>query len=289
MNISDVIETIISVASSRDTVLGTELGKIVAETYPELRSDPTYRLKQFIVDNCAHKIAIVGTHKGGDDIYKFIPEGTIPTPKPVAPQSLWEVFQRPNSEGKIFLDTSTGQPRVASLSDSAMSIETEIRPISHLEHREIASDFISNLSDTDRPHFEAALSEDDYWPKWSKLINSPQHKLAWGEFRFKNILAKLDARLAELDLEDHSRSNAKKIILESRNGSALKKSLRSKSKHSSSELSPENYKQNIASLSKLRESAHLTIEKMSESDLRRIWLPFGVCFDAINSTRDKSK
>jgi hypothetical protein len=282
VNEEEVTEFIIQTAKQVSTISGSCLGKAVTERFPDLRGDPEYsRLSRFIRDHCANRIVPVGS-RGKDDIYKYVPEGGTASPiaKVRKQPSVWDVFQRPGAEGRLTINKLTGEVRISLQEEDSSDTFAPVASVNPEEHRAIAVDFLEKVVEASRAELQAALAQENYWSRWSKVLDRVAvHKQAWNEFRSKRLCELFGKRLRDHGL-------AEKVIATSMQQLVLGKKEKANRTKNGGVLSPPSGRRVTVGESKLspadlRAVIRTAIETMSEDELRRLSLPLGDVLDAL--------
>ncbi len=267
-------------------MLGAHLGSELSRRFPDLKRDPAYPgMRRFIEEHCSGDVVKIADH-GGDDLYgtrgTATPDGS-PQAMPAAP-SAWRLFQRADEAGTLAVNSESGD--IASQPADAAAPEEPWRIIRRLtveDHREIARSFIASADEDARAALEAALQTQDYWPAWSRLVNygfGGKYRQQWAAFRFDQICQKFRESLGAAGIEGATAERALDMLrAEKKRTQPLRRA----------EPNPASAPFSAASgvfagldgNSDLRRIVQAVIGTLSETDLRRLWLPMGEVIDAL--------
>ncbi|MFN7962161.1 MAG: hypothetical protein U0002_12910 [Thermoanaerobaculia bacterium] len=275
---ADIVDLLVSTAKAREYVLGSELGQAIRARFPELDFKRQFgALSSFIQRHCEGEIVRLGSQSGADDIYTHTSRaGTVNLGNTSAARgqsavTLWQAFSNPSRRERVVVDHTTGQ--IVVLQPDAEAQSSEVVPqLTDADHRQIARAFLPELEERSRQDFEAALQEPSYWQTWLRLMqrgSAAQHE-RWKEFRKERILDSFRQRLSRLGVGESMIEAAT---------SALLRSIRSTPYAGSRSVQPS------ASTAALHALVHSAIDRMSEKELRLLWLPLGGVLDALNGRR----
>ena len=284
MNDQNVAEFIIQTAKQRPTILGSHLGAEVTKAFPELRENPDYGLKRFIQTHCVGRIVRVG-ERGGDVVYQYVAEGdaTAPAAPPSETLSVWEVFQRPGAKGQLAVDPTTCDLRVAHGDQTSIGDLVPISSVTPDEHKGIAQGFLEKVDEASRLELEQALAQENYWPHWSRLVNQKgQYKQEWVAFRFAKLCDLLRARLRAHGMTDSLIETSMAHLLQEKR--ERDKPLKESAAVAPSARAPLDGRQQRTSVD-IRAVLHAVVDSLSDSDMRRLWLPLGEVLDALRPPR----
>jgi len=144
-------------------------------------------------------------------------------------------------------------------------------------YRQIVSDFISLLSEQQQSDFEGVTSIEDFWPRWSSMIN--KHQIdglyqRWLKWRTERIVEFFENRLKQLDVAPTTISEAVTNFKNAPKATA-------QPNRNPPIVRP---RENTVSI-QLKAVVHGVVDRMSDDDLRRIWLPLGHLIDLLKDNK----
>jgi hypothetical protein len=239
-------------------------------------------LKRFIREHCTDEVKFVRKH-GGDDIFSHIsnlaPATEIESPKEDSTfkegrnESYWKAFSNPNIKKGLLLDSSNGHLIIANNNDLIPETFIRIEKVTQDEYRQMAKDFLEGLDDSKKSEFQQAFSFDDFWPYWSTLLRKYRSDgilKDWLKWRDDNVQNLFEKRLLATKMPSNVIDNAIHELKHS-----LEKQIKPKRPHDSIHKQPESINESLRSV------IHEVIDRMSEEELRRIWLPVGLLSDVV--------
>jgi hypothetical protein len=152
--------------------------------------------------------------------------------------------------------------------------EVDLVPPSAEDHKAIGRRFLETHVPEERrapfvQHIEAA--EGAWWLAWDPLFRDmgPSARVDWLRFRDVELFALLDAALRSAGLTEEVARSAREAIDRTRMEARKNIVAQSPARVGSA----------------LRQALLMTLEQMSEEDLRRIWVPAGLLHDALQRNR----
>jgi hypothetical protein len=242
-------------------VSGPVLGKYVNTAFPNVNMRNTFGgLRKFIETHCSGKVTRVSA-VGNPDFYALA-DASDSTALPDA----WQAFVNPRAEAAVAVDC-TGQCAVFRPTGTAPEGFTPIPSLSASDYRRVAQDFIALCEPQAGSALTATLTAEPFWPAWSAGIAALGHDLArrWSGFRRDFILRQWSERglAAGVPLEAirvstlHLQTTARVAV--------PRRHQEARGEHPQS----------------LRTVVHLTIDALSDGELRNLWLPLGRVLDAL--------
>lgn len=262
-------------------ITGSDLGSAIYREFPEIDFREAYGgLKQFIQSHCSGEVVIVGK-QGLDDIYalsnsEFL-SGENNSSAASTRATAWQAFTNPNTRFELVVRPESGQIMTKRLEDSTPEDAVVIPKISTEDYRKMCREFLKQLDDDQRPQLEAVLVEEDFWPSWSYLINAfrPQGVYArWLRWRITAIQQLLNDRLRDIGVPDVLVLTVAQAVFRSRESHQKNSIVPARQSHVI-DVPRQTVTEDLQGL------AHQAIDRMSENQLRQMWLPLGSIFDAI--------
>lgn len=285
---------IIDRAKERNHITGSALGFEISQKFP-VDIKATYGgIKTFITTYCSEELEWIGKEGGrkdGNDIVALRSSPGLaerPEPATATPSheyesrnSYWRVFTNPKIKERLILNKFTGDLEIRGdgqeiLPEPLMLVEK----VTSEEYRQMARAFLPQIEDdTAKSEFIQALSFVDFWPSWSALMSKYRSGI------FKAWLTWRDAKVYEI-FQERLKAHDVPELITSKSLTTLKESLHWKPSRTSQPKPPRVYTNDTNS--ELREIVHAAIDKMSDTELKLIWLALGVVSDLIKQdTRNK--
>jgi hypothetical protein len=197
---------------------------------------------------------------------------------PAAPDDLFRIWKSPRFPYRLAVRKSNAAVRALRVGDVADDDEIVVVPPPAETHDAIAKRFIDeHLPEDLRGEFRSKIDERDplWWRAWDALFNErlPAGRSQWLRFREDQLFAELDRALTEAGLAEDLRPLVR---------SAMQRSRAQQHKPRPSDTAPRApVVAGSGADAALRNIVHAVIERMSEEELRRIWLPLGLVADAL--------
>ena len=197
------------------------------------------------------------------------------TPPKESPAAFWRAFTTPSSSSTLCFNKESGDFRLKLASEPEPSLPwVVVPPATTDEHRKIASEFLAEMTPSDRSSFEDLLKLPSFWRPWiEKLRTFEQGKYSktWAASRFNKLCDLYLQRLKSLDISEGLATQSLYRL------KALKTAAYKQAKTTATGL-PASSSSSALSVRRLATAA---LEAMSEDELRRVWLPLGPVADAI--------
>lgn len=300
-----ISELIVEVVRQRGNITGVELGKEVHRGIPDVNLSPYGGLNKFIRAFCSQDVAF--DRAGEDYIYTLKSEDSdanhTDTPKE-RQLSVWLAFSNPKNSSPLLVNNLTGELLVGDADDTAAEGYTQLPPLTSDDYRMIARDFLPLVTDEAlRDELQQDLLADDFWSTFSGHLREHREAFtAWGAWRIQKVLelfrtmlgeAGLSGETVDLAVEHLEQSRVKKPkppTPQTSRAPLLKihPTNRPPGRGANNAPSIRNYTRQPttpeaeAPPSALHTAIHEAINTLSESELRRIWLPIGAILDALN-------
>lgn len=266
----EIASFIIETAKKSDTVLGSQLGAALRDQFPGLDLKNKFGgLMNFIRGHCDGELVWI-EKRGGDDVLAHRSKAEGAHMQTMA--SAWLAFTNPNVHQRVAVKAESGQVR-AFTHDEELKGWISVSPLTTEDYKEMARGFLPEVDAGERAAFEAAISETNFWHSWSSLISrSRQTDLfkKWMSYRGARIDALFQERLKKQGFSEHATHLATRALLASKKIPVP---------------APTPYRQRSVDVS-LRSMIHRAVDRLSESDLRQLWLPVGVVLDSIDRSAE---
>jgi hypothetical protein len=284
-----MVKLIEQMCLENETVLGTNLGNAIKVRFPDLNLKLQFGgLRKFIQDYCAGQVVYVRA-QGGDGVYAHSSKADSEArrePKPTPASTAWAALVDPNVHTQLAVDPALGSLHVYAAGEDLPEALIRVDKISLEEHRAVAKGFLPQTPVASRNLFEGALSDDEFWRKWTTAFRSLGDREIfenWMKWRYERIIALFEERLRSASLSDAAVAFAV---------GELRKSKQAKSASTKSALAvaTTRFGRSAGDLPTdrlgvpdipLRELAHSAINFMSDGEIRRIWLPLGAVADVL--------
>ena len=273
-------KVVLAVVEREPTVQGSQLGQALKDA--GLRDDVRVRygtLNRFLQDECKD-LLVWETKNGGDDVYRSLVSGKAASAPPpeATPSTLLRVFTNPSLGQGFVYDGSEGRLRVVPAHEGQA-----ISALFYKELREIAERFVAVLEGDERTQLVAVLELEDYWRAWNGAINEPGFetiKDQWVAFRRGEIERRLRERFQAHDVPA---SVANEMLDQAWQGPKQKSQTRETPPTPPSGTPRLGGSAHLET--PLREAVKRAVDRMSEQDLRQLWLPAGALYDALRTRR----
>lgn len=288
INIAEfIVETCLN--SPTPEVLGTSLAAIVKARFPTVNLKSKYGgLGGFVKDYCSRDIDFHG-RRGLDLVYVHasrLSEIPADTHVATAPKDTpWIAFSNPSSSNRLFMKQDASAMLVVRPENPTPDGYVEVPKVTEQEYREIAKEFIADLSLPEQTEYGDIVAKPGFWFPFVNLVKERQ-----GQQGNDNLVKLRLTRLNEL-LEKRLRSLAPLSSAELQRACRLVKAksqqthpmtrpdLLSRKKNHDEERLP------LLDGAFTRRLALSAIELMSVDELRQIRLPLGVMADAFRKLR----
>ncbi len=267
-----VAERITEIVAAADRpILGSDIGQILSREFPGIRMRVDFGgLRAFIERYCSVEVRWHQKH-GLDDLYIHQAHAALPSPQPSPIQpNLWRAFSNPNSQSNVVVHTDgacTVVPRDSPIPEGGILIDG----LTATDYQAMASDFLGDADPATRSLLEPTLTAAPFWPAWSTALRhaGAETMSRWSAFRHKCVMTEWTTRLKKAGLDDGG------IVDWSAQMERSSRIVRTRSRGTA--------KGSVAkSASNLRRAVVQTIERMSDDELRRLWLPVGFVFDSMD-------
>jgi len=279
--IDEIVSVAVDAARRRPVVLGSYLGYAIKSKFPNVNLKVQFgSLRQFVEKNCSGRIAWIGKH-GLDDEYRCEEASTPASSVAVASARFWSVFSDPRLSETLWIRCDTGDLSIAPQTHSESQPWAKIEPLSVDDHRKIVTDFLQNIEPANRPSFEAIAKTPDFWSPWSRELRTHEngkYQEAWLRFRIEQIASGFKDRAISAGAQDKATAAAIAVL------EASRKDLRKARTGFEPRRAQYPYPTQLggaSSGSSLQDVAVSAITRMSEDELRSLWLPVGLVTDAI--------
>jgi hypothetical protein len=241
-------------------------------------------LSDFVKENMLEKVSV--EHGGVDLIFQLTEAGASsprgetdvqPSDQGASATNLFRLWKSPRSRYKLAVRKSDGTARELSPTAAPNDNEIVLALPSAEQHMEIARRFLSeHVPEEHREEFASKIDPQNafWWKDWDKLFRErlPDAWGTWLDFRTSRLLNILDDALKEAGLSEDARARALRMVRESRGSGRAPLT----SKAGDSARAPgRTFRQLVVS----------AIDRMSDEDLRRLWLPAGVLYDIFRANR----
>lgn len=279
-------EFIVEYLKGTGEVMGSALGSKLRSKFPNIDLKECGGLKRFIENNCKDEVVTVRS-PSRLDVYvhvSHIPLGvTLESQRDLRQtsqeqsESIWRVFSNPNLTLEVLVNSKTGHPTISSDGESIPESFIKIDKISREEYRDMAWRFLPVVNESRQAELREALDLEDFWPRWANLVNKNRADGTferWREWRKEHIIQLFENRLKSANLPEQIIEKASTAFKESQERAPRTKQLKPTGR---GEVTKHN-----TSVYSLRDIIHSAIDRMSEDELRRIWLPVGIVVDIIS-------
>ena len=217
------------------------------------------------------------------------PSVSVPTP--------WDAFSNPNLPMKVLVIRDSGDLLTVELDADASEGVVEIGKLKEEDYRDMSRSFLGGLPDSVPADLQQAGEATPFWPSWSRTLARPEHAAIfrlWLEWRLASVTDRFVARLQNAglsaELTERARSN---LVLWREKASAARRThglprptevrdvLTQAARQNTANTLPSRHRQTRD----LRQLIHSAIDRMSEEELRCVWLPVGVIVDLCHEPR----
>ena len=223
---------------------------------------------------------------GLDEFWGFDEEGDTPplNSELSVRDSPWKELASPSSSQTVVWSSSERRWLVLSPETTPAEDHWLVKRVTKGELTEIANQFAEKYEATLRvmPDLLTSIRQNDvsWYPRFAK--NFPQLTSNWSDIRISGITKIIKLRLNELRLNGQALPESELEVaifaLDSiRQQQSQSRKTETRAAYTSNALSREKYRSSNA----MRELATKALSNMSDSDIRKIWLPLGSIFDAI--------
>jgi hypothetical protein len=272
----------------RRQATGATLGAAIRASYPDVDLKLAYGgLRHFISTYCSESVVRTPTD-GGDDVYSLI-DGAESTP--------WDAFNNPSIAAQLAVHASTGELHVVESETPLPDGCVAVGKLTREDYRDMASRFLEFLPQDARPQFEEALTHDNFWPRWTSVLrhhsSEPVYR-DWGSWRLTEITRLFTQRLVDAELSPDVITAATTNLTQSRDKTLLARRQSAPSSQAEgrkpdnrmpSRLGEQKDRWTRTDGPSLHDLVHTVIDRMTEDEVRRLWLPVGVVIDAVNQSR----
>lgn len=204
----------------------------------------------------------------------------------------WPSFASANPVRRLVFDRETKTLSLQSAGQQLSNKKIEINPVTNVEFRRIAEEFVAELN----PEFRQPLSQQlvdgkYYYAGWLESLRNLDKSLdgKWGLFRLNAILELFVRRLTDAGVDAVDASAAQTILAQSQQSRRTK---RQSEKLNVAPISVERSENAINRPSKtseinVRDAASALIQTMPMDELRQIKFSLGVIFDAFEISKKK--
>lgn len=188
------------------------------------------------------------------------------------PPDLWRIWRSPRSGYRLAVRHDDGSVRALDRDASPTEGETMLTPPSSDGHIAIAERFVEQqVPEPHRGAFRSRIKRDDpkWWLGWDELFRDlglAPLRAAWMRTRSEELVALLREAVSTLGVPEAVQQAVVSNI----------KTTRAKPSDTKTEPRPR---------TDLRAALLVTIQRLSEEELRQVWVPAGLLYDAFNSTR----
>ncbi|HXA16747.1 MAG TPA: hypothetical protein VN380_07140 [Thermoanaerobaculia bacterium] len=254
--------------------VGSQLGFALHQKWPELNMRSQYGgLRRFVHEFCAGSIEWRGK-SGLDDIFGIPgqePEAaTRQSHTPLDPTYFraWHAFTRPDYHDVAAINI-TGDLIVVDSKSAVPDGYKRVDGLTDENYREMARDFAKNQDASVASKLEAIIAKPKFWRDWLSALDGLALAPSWRRLRLQRLEQIVKTKLLAAGVQA---GEANLIWLRLR---AARKPETSESK-AIRELPMAPYQ-----ISHLRDIAHLTIDRLSDTELREIRFPLGAMADAV--------
>ena len=273
--------------SAGPLVSGSAIGLHAKKLFRDFDFKQFGGLKSFIAANCPE---VVWIKHDSDDLYAHVTrrddaEHAKTSEKSIRPTpTAWSAFSNPNDQTTLYLTKDTGELTVVKDGDEKPVGGVPITKVSTDEYKSIASSFLTRIPEQSRPSFEWALTQEAFWPAWTRAmaaLNNPAVFHEWLVWRYQNIIDHLTKRLTEAGLD----SEVVGQILTNFRGSKPRTPPSPPTRPSSTAkpVAPDGLSRSYD----IRALAQASVAQMTEEQLRLVWLPLGAFVDALQRSSRK--
>lgn len=281
----DIAELLIQAVKTHSPTTGGHLGPLVKEHYPAADLKSRYGgLHRFIKTYCGTEIVFLGK-RGVDNVYAYKDSRGTVSSHGSGTADAWRAFSNPKIHLTTLVDTRSGDIDVASPSQAELKDGwLPIEKISAEEYRLMAQDFLATLEPSEaKNQLQHALTIPNFWPTWSLLINRLRAQgiyNEWLNFRTRQIRNLFRVRLSQLNLSEEVCDQALRSLRASREQIAGQRSAEQVVGHKFAQAADRN-EHGQSTRPEFRNVILQAVSRLTDEDLRRIWLPAGVLIDAL--------
>lgn len=267
-----IAEFVGQIVAEKREMLGSQIGFAVKKRFPDFAFRPTYAgMADFISKKCADTVLFKGTR--GNDLFftsAVEPSSTAMTANS-ADASVWRLFANPSLPGEIVVGVDSGELTTVTEEVAETAATKKVRRITNEDSRQICAAFLDELKDPVAAELKTILDRPNFWREWVQAVKSldgGRFQLRWLQFRRSALERELQKRLEELGLSVEQQNVAVGRVLRSKTPARRSESTKFRME-SSGKVD-----------SRLRRLAHAAIDLMSDEELRRLNIPFGVAYEA---------
>jgi hypothetical protein len=269
---------------------GSYLGLVLRRRWPDLNVKAQFGgLRRFVREHGDGQIEFRG-NRGGDDV--FAVPGAAPLAGLVAaaasgPMYLraWHAITKPGDRDIAAVNASTGEVVVVGANGQVPEGYRRVDGLTEKDYREMARTFVSAIDGANSHELESVISTDgNFWDAWLQAISKAGLARDWRKWRLQRLEAIVKDKLIAAGVPSEETG-----AIWSRLREATRKS-RTAASASGGGVAPQRFDAGARSLataagsaSQIRTIAHLTIDRLGESELRDIRFPLGAIADVLTA------
>lgn len=311
---NDVGQFVSELLQQEGPKLGAHLGGRIRGRFPEFNVRTHGSLKRFLLQFCP-SVVFLGK-QGMDDLWgtrenefresqangspvasisQSIPPVASPHQQPIRrmvprPLSPWRAFTNPSAVELLFVNPNNGDVAAFYVPAQAPNGWKEVPKLATEEIRTFSREFAVQFGSSDQEHLLGLLTEHEFWHRWGielKIWKAGAYYGNWIGFRNSRIESVFKQRLEGLGVADDVKARAWTGLRGANYRSVPSHSLPASCNKSSPDglIAKPTHKVGRDRDLDLRSAVLISINALTDEDLRKIWLPAGLLIDAIKKQR----
>lgn len=300
-------DTVRCIVREHGSVPGSVIGTFIRVRHPDVDVKARFGgLKAFIQSYLSDEVVCEQDPGSGDQRYRLgthsdssnLRSGALARPDPsVSVPTPWDAFSNPNLPKKVLVIRDSGDLLAVDLDADASEGVVEIGKLKEEDYRDMSRSFLRGLPDSVPADLQQAVEATPFWPNWSRTLTRPEHAAIfrlWLEWRLASVTDRFVERLQNAGLSTDLTERAKSNLVRWREkASAARRAhvlpspteARAVLTRAARQNPPSTHASRRRQTGDLRQLIHSAIDRMSEEELRCVWLPVGVIVDLCHDPR----